>query len=374
MIRIAFVIDTIVSPTAGTEKQLLLLLRGLDRQKFSPYLICLRSSEWLRLNHLACPVITYNVSRLISFNFLRTVFRFSRFCRTEHIDIVQTYFLDANIMGTIASRLANRKTIVSSRRNIGHWHNPLRLALLRVLRHFTTHYLANSQAAASHTVNREGVHPNRIKIIYNGLELSKFKAITYEMGQKQREQWHIGADHLLVGTVANLRDVKNIDSLIAASVLLKNDFPDVKFVVVGEGPERRRLEALVKESGVEASFQLVGSHNDIVSCLAAFDLAVQCSTHESFSNSLIEYMAAGLPIAASNIGGNSEAITHEKEGLLYQPDDHHGLMDALARLIKDKTLANTLALHARERAVALYSAETCLTMHEQYYVEIAEEA
>jgi len=260
--------------------------------------------------------------------------------KREDIDIVQTFFIDANIFGTIAAGLAGIRTIISSRRNIGHWHK---------------------------TVEIEKVDIDRIDVIYNGIDLRKFMNIDSSIKRKQREEWNIDERDILVGTVSNLRNVKNIDSLINAAVGLCTDFPNLKFVVIGEGIERDRLQTLIHNLGLNDKFLLAGEYSDIIPCLTAFDIAVLCSKFESFSNALIEYMAAGLPIIASDVGGNSEAISHNETGLLYPVDDNKELENSLRTLIKNGILANKLAKQARQEAFSKYNLVHNLQMYEQYY-------
>ncbi|MBU0982880.1 MAG: glycosyltransferase [candidate division Zixibacteria bacterium] len=370
MIRIAFIIDTIETPGAGTEKQLLALLHGLDRTRFEPTLVCLRPSRWLADQTFPFAVEILNLGSMIRPGAYGAYRRFKRLHREKQFDIAQTFFLDGNIFGTIAARLAGIRTVVSSRRNIGYWHTGFWKTVLRFLRRFTPYYLANSQAVLEVSRDVEGVPVERITVIYNGLELDDFKAIDASTRLAMRRRWGIEDSQTLVGAVANLRPVKNVMSLILAAEALAGAFPNVRFVVAGEGPLRQELQARIDEAGLTERFQLVGSLTDIPSCLAAFDIGVQCSHSESFSNSLVEYMAAGLPIVASSVGGNVEAIQHGVNGLLYDGTSADGLKKGLEDLLADNQRAQELGDRALKDAFERYSLRSCLDRHEEFYTSI----
>lgn len=372
MIKIAYIIDWIYSPEGGTERQLLMLLNGLDRSRFTPHLVYLRDTDFLTNTQFDYPLTKIPVGRLISPDFARGLRIFRKLHRRERFDIVQTLFIDANLFGTTAAHYAGCRTIVSSRRNIGYWHDTAQIAMLRLLRRWTTHYLANSEAAADKTVETERVPRDRITVIRNGLELDKFSRITPVLRAEQRAEWGVGEQDIVIGAVANLRKVKNIESLMRSAVSLVREHENLKMVWVGQGfgGDYERYCALVSEMGLDGRFFFPGGTTDVVRSLAGFDIAVLCSKSESFSNSLVEYMAAGLPIVASDVGGNSEAIEHETTGLLYPIDREDLLTSSLQRLITDRAFARRIAERARETAHATYTREAMLRQHERFYESI----
>ena len=370
MIRIAYVIDSIHTPSAGTENQLLMLLHGLNRQIVQPYLICLQNSEWLQSTTLPVEVITYNIQSIKSFQFIKNVREFASFCKRHNIDIIQTFFTDGNKFGVIGGRLAHVPVIIASRRNVGHGYDRKNISMLRFLQRWTTRYLANSYAALKKTMEIEGVPKEKINVIYNGLNLSKITTINSELRIAQRKKWNVAEDETVVGIIANLRDVKNIDSLIRVAAKLVPDYPKLRFISIGEGPDHQNLQELIDNLGLQDRFLLAGRYTDIIPCLAAFDIGVLCSKYESFSNSLIEYMAAGLPTVASDVGGNSEAIRHGENGLLYPVEEENKLEEALRQLLSDTPFASRLGATAKEDAFRQYSMETCLQNHEKYYASL----
>lgn len=372
-IRIAYVIDTIDTPAAGTERQLLALLHGLDRREFAPHLVCLHESPWLREQTFEFPVTFLGIHSLRRPAALAALLRFRRLCLVTPFDLVQTFFVDGNLFGTLGAALAGRPAVISSRRNIGHWHDRTQVALLRWLGRWTDYYLANSRAVAERTVTVEGAAPDRVIVIQNGLELEDPALIPPARRRDQRAAWGVADDELLVGTVANLRSIKNLPEFVSAAGRLAARLPHVRFVVVGEGPDRPDLEARIAAAGLSDRFLLAGRMLDVRPALAAFDIGVQCSLAESSSNSLIECLAAGLPVAASDIPGNAEAVVHEESGLLYSVGQPEALAGALARLAGDTGLRGRLGAAARRVAMETYAMNRCLERHAAFYRRVVAE-
>lgn len=373
VIRIAFVIDTIDTPAAGTERQLLALLAGLDRREFAPQLVCLHESPWIAEQRFDFPVTFLGIHSLRRPAVLPALARFRRICRETPVDLVQTFFVEGNVFGTLGAALAGRPALVSSRRNIGHWHNRTQVALLRGLRRWTDFYLANSRAVAERTVTVEGVRPERVEVIQNGLEFEDPAIIPPDRRRNQRAAWGIADGETLVGTVANLREIKNLPEFVEAAARAAAARDDLRFVVVGEGPDHAALEALVAGRGLTGRFRLAGRMLDVRPALAAFDVGIQCSRAESSSNSLIEAMAAGLAVAASDIPGNSEAIVHEESGLLYPLGRPDALAEAILRLSGDAGLRTRLGGEARRVARETYSMSRCLERHAAFYRRVLAE-
>jgi glycosyltransferase involved in cell wall biosynthesis len=297
--------------------------------------------------------------------------RLKRYLIENRIDIAQTFFFDADLFGITAAHLAKVPVTVASRRNIGHFNDAKSYWLLRRLSGWVDQYLCNSQAAGRMAVEKEGALPQKVRVIYNGLNFARLSSDLSLQREAQRKAWGVAATDILVGLSAHLRHVKNVPSLIQAAARLVPDFPSLKFIVVGEGPLHQELDQMAASLGLGDKFKLVGAVQNIIPCLAAFDIGVLCSHAESFSNALIEYMAAGLPIVASDVGGSGEAITHESTGLLYAPDKAGGLESGLRSLLTDQALGRRLGAAARVAALSRYSLEASVTQHAKFYDELA---
>ena len=369
MIKIAFVIDTIESPTAGTEKQLLLLIKALDRSKFEPYLCVLRTSEWLENEFSDCKLIDIN---FFSFKKLAGYFRFAQFIlflKKEKIDIVQTFFKDGNKVGIMAGKLAGVKTIVSTRRNQGYWHKNSELFALYGLNRLATHFLANSYNTKDWVTKAEKIAPEKITVIFNALEFAHFYRATDEQRKSFKEQLGFSSDAIMIGIVANLRPVKSVDVLIKAASIIVQSYPESGFVIMGEGTERAALEQLCEILKLNGSVRFLGQRTDIPHVLSCLDIGVLTSSSESFSNAILEYMAAGLAVVCSDVGGAREAIEDGVNGFVVTPGDYQQVADKIIALIDKESFFN-MGQEGKKRAIQLFSCQKIVAQHQCFYQKI----
>jgi glycosyltransferase involved in cell wall biosynthesis len=177
-------------------------------------------------------------------------------------------------------------------------------------------------------------------------------------------------DHKIVLTIANLREVKGIDDLIAAARLLQHK--PIRFVVVGDGGGYAEYYEKIRSYGLLDKVVLLGQQEDVSPYLLSADIAVLPSRSEGSSNALIEYMLAGLPIIATNVGGNAEALGENNYCSLLIPPRHPELMaQMIDKLIVDQALAKRLGLAAQKRANSLFMSNTVLALYRTLYNELA---
>ncbi len=369
MINICYIIDTIETKYAGTEKQLLEIIRLLDRSRINPSLVCLRPSRWLSQNEIGCPVHIVPLGSLLSFDLLRSGRAFADFCRRHNIQVVQTFFRDANIAGVLWAHRAQVPVIIASRRSVGrrYWHNLRLITVFRFLERYTHYYICNSQAVAEESRIVERIRPDKLAVITNGLHVHEFIEPNREKVEQIRKDWGFSAKTMVVGTVANLRPVKNLEFLVRAARRLTEMKEDVGFVVLGEGYHRPHLEAMIRDLDLEDKIVLPGHSGKVGQELYAIDIAVSTSHSESFSNSIMEYMAAGRAIVASDVGGNSELIKTNGTGYLYPAEDLDAFVEKVLRLADSPGVRSRLGHAARREAESRFSFESVLKQLEDLY-------
>jgi glycosyltransferase involved in cell wall biosynthesis len=235
-----------------------------------------------------------------------------------------------------------------------------------------THPLADrvtcvSQQVADFVAREVGIPSEETVVIPNGVDLHRFDRLPAK--QEVRRTLGLPNDELLVGTVTRLNPVKRLDVLLRAVAALEG----VHTVIVGDGPERRQLEAMADQLGLADRVHLVGHQQDVRPWLAALGVFVLSSDWEGMSNALLEAMAAGLPIVATAVGGVPEVVVDDATGLLVPPGDPNALAEAITRLLRDPDLRRTMGQAGRARVVQHFSIDETVRLTEELYTTLLEE-
>jgi L-malate glycosyltransferase len=359
-VRVCFLIDELAN--AGTETQLLALIRHLDRCRVEPFLCLLRGRSRLSrsLEPADCRVLRLGVRSLHGPRALLAAWKLWRFLRRERIDVLQVYFPDSTYLGVPVARLAGVSAVVRTRNNLGHWLTPLHRFLGRLLNPLTHMTIANCEAAREALLETERPDPERVVVLENGVDVARFAAIP-PLGNGPLRR---------VGIVANLRRVKGLDVFVAAAGRIMRDHPEAIFEVAGEGSEREALLRQAADLGLGNRFVLRGSVADVSGFLANIDVAVLSSRAEGMSNAVLEYMAAGRAIVATEVGANRRLLTHGVHGLLVPPGDDERLAGAIGELLRDNELARQLAVAARRRVCEDFSRAAMVRRFEDFYEDL----
>jgi len=360
-LRIAFVIDSINSwEDGGTEKQLQKLIEALDRRYFEPELYFLRPSSGLGPDDFPCPVHVATLKR----SRLSILWGLVRVLRERHPDLVQCFFRDGILYGTVAAFLARAPMIVSGIRNAGHWVSKRDRLALGMINRLTDAWQCNSRTAFEFLRTVQGLPQDRVEILPNGLDLSGYAPPTKEQRQAARRGLGLPEASPVCISVANLFPVKDPQTLVEAAASVHRSLPDAQFLLVGEGPLRDSLTARIRRAGLADAVRLVGAQSDLRPYLMAADVGLLTSRSESSSNSVLEYMAMGLPAVLSDIPANRELV----DDVFFES----GNADALAGKILD--LWNNPALRAQlgqeyRRRVTQFSLDHLAHRAQAYYMK-----
>jgi len=356
-VRVCFVIDRL--NRAGTESQLIALIRALDRTRVSPSLVLLDGDDPLsrELEPPDTPILRLGVEKLLSVRAMAAAWRLRRFWKSQRVEIVQTYFSDSTYFAAPLARLCGMRRVIRVRNNLGYWLTPLHRRLMSVAGRIAGETLTNSEAGRDALARIEGGNPGRIRVLGNGVDLDRFGdlSIPFRNGGVK------------IGIVGNLRAVKNIDGLIRAFSEIADRYPRSELHVAGSGEERGALERLIGDLSLAGRVHLRGSLADIPAFLREIDIAVLCSHSESMSNALLEYMAAARPIVVADTGAATDMIAHEREGLVVAAGDGPALRDAVLRLIADPECAIEMGANARNRVEREFSRAVMCRRFEDYY-------
>ena len=360
-VKVCFLIDNL--SRAGTETQLLALIRTLDRRRVEPLLVLLDGeNEASRMLEPAdCPVLRLGVGKLIGRRAVAAAGQFRAFLRHHRPDVLQAYFLDSAYFGVPLARWCGVRKILRVRNNLGYWLTLKHRVLNKFIGRWVDATITNSDEGAAALVGREGVPADRVTVLGNGVDLDRFAGgpPPFTNGAAVR-----------VGCVANLRPVKNVDGLVRAAKVVNARFPDVRFEVAGDGPDRAELERRIAAVGLGQRVTLRGAVADVPGFLRGLDVAVLPSHSEGMSNAVLEYMAAGRAVVATAVGANPRLVRAGVDGWIVPPGDDAALAAAISGAIADPVTARRFAASARERAEAEFGREAMRRRFEAFYLAL----
>jgi glycosyltransferase involved in cell wall biosynthesis len=367
-VKILFVLDLITEWEGGTERQLRLLIQSLDPKYFELKLCFLFQGPELPEESLPCQLhVVSPVSGPISAP--RRLWKLIHLLRRERPDIVQCFFVEGLVTGILAARLAGVPQVVGSVRNTGYWRRLGHRLVIKAITPMADYWQTNSRALWNFQNTVEAVPGSRIEILPNGTDVSRFVPATPEERRQVRCELQLNEDGPICVSVANLYKVKGLETLILSSALLRAEFPCIQFLLVGDGQQRTELQDLAARLGVSEIIKFVGRQPDVRRFLAAADVGVLTSHSEGSSNSVLEYMAMGLPSVVSDIAANREVV----EGLFFTPGDATELAGKVKLLLQDASLCSQLRLQYRQ-TIAQFSVERFTLRAESFYSKLAAES
>ena len=347
----------------GAEMMVTQLIERLDRRRFRPMLCCLYEPGVLAANLITADIPVYHSFAAHRWDLrvgLRLLLRLWR----ERVDVL--YIINqplTQFWGTLCGRLAGVPVLISTIHSTG---KVSRIRRRRWVNWFTFRFVdritALSQTHKTYLVDREGIDPGKLEIISNGIEVERFAA--NQDVDRLRARLGLGDDEPVVGIVAMLRPEKAHEVFLRSAAQVLAQVPTARFLIVGEGPERPRLEALAKTLGIAARVHFVGARQDVPALVHLFDVAVLSSRPvvETLSVSVLEYLAAGKPVVATRVGSLPELIEDGRTGFLVEPGDWQALAERIVRLLHDRALADRMGQAGQDMVRAQYTIEQ--TVHQ----------
>jgi glycosyltransferase involved in cell wall biosynthesis len=284
----------------------------------------------------------------------------------DGVDVVHTHMFGSNVWGTVLGRLSGVPVVVAHEHTWSFQGRPLRRFLDRELvARWADVFVAVSGEDRRKMIEVEGVDPAKIRLIPNGIPSPANGAVA-----DVRAELGIEPGAPVLGVVCELRAQKALEVLFEAAALLRAEFPALKVLVAGDGPERARLEEGARRLVVADTVLFLGIRRDVPAVLAAVDVAVLSSDYEGSPLSVMEYMAAAKPVVSTRVGGVPELVKEGVHGLLVEPRDPAALAEAVARLVRDPVLAKRLGAEGRQRQQREFSLEAMVRRIENLYEEL----
>jgi glycosyltransferase involved in cell wall biosynthesis len=295
--------------------------------------------------------------------------RLERFLRRESVDVLHTHKFGSNVWGTLVGTMARVPVVLAHEHTWSYEGQPLRRFLDReLIARRATRFIAVSREDRRRMSEVEGIDPAKTMFIPNGVLSSPAPS-----GRDVRAELGIGPDAPVLGAVGVLRAQKALPVLLRAVPAVRESRPDVRVLIVGDGPERAGWQQLAKDLGIEDAVLFLGHRADVPDVLRALDVAVSCSDFEGSPLAVMEYMDAALPIVATAVGGVPDLIEPGVHGLLVERGDSPALASAIGEVLDDPERSRAMAARARERRRTEFDIDTLVGRLEALYLELLAE-
>jgi len=372
-IRIAFLASTL--PTGGAENVTLNLFENIDRERFDVRLFFLKGPGTIgeKLVGLGLPSRSHLQKRRVDPMVLARLVGELRAFRPDILLMLNCHS-NAMFWGGWAGTLTRVPVRVIATHHTGTHRSPRNYnGIDRLFLPTTTAILALSERHAQYIREVDAVAPEKIHIIANGIRLSAFEDAPREAVETARASIGLEPQHRVVIALAGLRPEKAHDAVLTAAARLVGENPELRFLIVGDGPLRGELTAMSRRLGLEENVLFLGERSDVAVLLHLSHVLVLPSRPvvETLPLSVMEAMAAGVPVVASTVGSVPDMIEDGVTGRLIPPADGDALADAIRDLIADETKAARIRDAARRTVRERYSLERMVADYEALFERLA---
>jgi glycosyltransferase involved in cell wall biosynthesis len=376
-ITVMYLIDTSVSLPdthlkGGAEKQLYLLASSLNPEQFRPIIVQLspgNSSQIASGNLEGLELFHFPTGKLYSLGGLRQINHLLSLTKNKKVDIIQTFFEKAEVMGWLAVRLSGIPVWITSRRDLGFKRKRIYDKIFRLTSGDCNKCIANCHAVKDQMIQQENLPSEKIEVIYNGIDFSGYQEALKD--KSLRVELGIVDGTPLVGLIANFNfEIKGHIYFLGSAKKILEKVPDAKFVLVGDGPLRPRYQEVTQELNLNNNVYFLGKRIDVPAIISNLDVSVLSSTNEGFSNVIMESMAAGKPVVVTNVGGSREMVTDGVTGYLVPPADSQSMANAIINLLRNPEKAIAMGSAGREVVKEKFTVETMVKKYEELYFSL----
>jgi len=339
----------------GSELQLLQFLENINRDKFEPIVFTEKAPGPLsgRIIDQGIELIPLNINK---HNFTGSLTDFYRVLKFHKIDILYCLLYSSIIVGSIVGKLAGIPYIVGGIRGLGMTWSRKQILGLRLAKYVVDAFIVNSEAVKRVHASRKCLPISKVQIIPNGLDLSLFR---YEPEKKD-----------MISIVGTLKPIKGQTQFIKAAGILLEKNIDTTFMIVGDGPDKEKLEKLVDDLGIKDRVIFTGYVVNAYDYIRRSKLLVSASTFEGCSNAILEAMACGTPVIASNVPSNNELIADMKNGLLFKCGNEEDLASKITYLTSRPQFYETIQKNARNTVEHSFSMTKMVQSTEKCFLNL----
>lgn len=350
---------------AGSENHLLMLLPRLHEYGYEPKMLILADSEdrpeafCQRMRASGIPTEVMGIRGDLD---VLLLWRLRQYIHQGDFDLIHTHLFHADLYGSLAGRLANISTIISTHHGFNTWRSNKFYAWLdRLVARFQKSIITISNAIGQWLVKVEGLPAEKMVTIHYGLDADVFRA------QANNKPIALDVSSPIIGTVSRLISSKGIDILLQAFAQVSKTYPNASLIIVGDGPERDSLHRLTNQLQIAQKTHFLGNRDDVSSLMREFELFVFPTFGEGFGLVLLEAMAWGKPIAATDVMAIPEIVIPGETGLLVPQRDSILMAEAIVTLLDDEKYARYLGRKGKERLEEVFTVDRMVEQTAQLY-------
>lgn len=352
--HVLLVVDQFPRSLGGGERIVLTMAERLPAYGYRVSILTFAADEQSAgLADPPCPIYLLPLTRTYDLRALRGAMALRRFLRDEQVALVHTCFESSDLWAGGMTKLLSRAKLVWNRRDMGILRSRKHTVAYRRLARMPDAVFAVSEEVRRFTIAVDEVPAERVTTIHNGLDLARWPP--RDPGVRD--------DAPVIASLGNLRRVKGHDVLLRAFAAVHREFPTARLALGGAVLEMdfmAELTALLEELGLRESVSFAGSVREQQSFLAAASIFVLPSRSEGFSNAIVEAMAASLPVVATRVGGNAEAVEDGRTGFVVATEDVSAMAEAMLRLLRDPQGARAMGLAGRQRVRERFTTEAMM--------------
>jgi glycosyltransferase involved in cell wall biosynthesis len=342
----------------------------LDKDRFEPLVVALSPGGSLEDKFKSIQEIqVLPLYRKNKFDYFY-IFRILRLIRKRKVEVIQPFLTPATFFGLLPAILCRTPVKIITERSAylkGGLGYRFYLKIEDFLSYFADWIVSNSEAGRE-AVCQRGIPRKKARVIYNGVNMERLK-VDIARANEIRKRLNIPANGKVVGIMGSLTPVKDLATFLRAAAIINRSEPDARFIILGDGPLRPDLEQLSQELGIVSKTHFLGQQHDVANYLSLFDISVLTSQTEGCSNALIEAMALGKPVVATDVGGNRELIRQDDNGFLVPFGDAKAVAEAILSLLRTPSKTKEMGKRAKELAMNQFSLKKMIEQYQSLYEE-----
>jgi len=380
-IKVLHVITRLI--VGGAQENTLYTVSGIDKNRYWVMLVSGRTEgpegnieESVDTKNIRFIKIPELVREISLFKDLVAFFKLYRLIKRFRFDIVHTHTSKAGILGRCAARLAGCPVIIHTPHGhlfygyYGKVKTKCFIWLERAISRLTSCLVTLTEIGKNEHVSFGVGEARKFKVVQSGINIERFLKDGRNTPDSLKEQFGLLSGKRIVGTVARLVPIKGHSYFIDAAEKVIKEIPDTRFMIIGDGSLRGKLERRVRKKNIQNYFYFLGLRNDVPELLRLFDVFVLSSLNEGMGRVVVEAMASAKPVVATRVGGIPEVIIDNETGLLVKPKDTDGLAKNIITLLKDERMAKSMGEAGRKRARDIFSKDEMIRKVDSIYREL----